>query len=51
MSPGDEIQTAAGPGIRLATPIGSLRLDVGFPIDRDPGQDLYQIHFSVGHTF
>jgi outer membrane protein assembly complex protein YaeT len=49
--PIDEIQTAAGSGIRLATPIGSLRLDVGFPIDRDPGQDSYQIHLSVGHTF
>jgi outer membrane protein assembly factor BamA len=49
--PIDEIQTAAGPGIRLVTPIGSLRLDVGFPIDRGPDQDLYQIHLSVGHTF
>jgi outer membrane protein assembly complex protein YaeT len=49
--PIDEIQTSAGPGIRLETPIGSLRLDVGFPIDRDPDQDLYRIHLAVGHTF
>jgi len=49
--PIDEIQTSAGPGIRLATPIGSLRLDVGFPIDPDPGQDSYRIHLSVGQAF
>jgi outer membrane protein assembly complex protein YaeT len=46
-----EIQTSAGPGLRLATPIGSLRLDVGFPIDRNPDQDVYRIHLSVGQFF
>jgi len=47
--PGESL--TLGAGLRLETPIGSLRLDVGFPIDRDPDQDLYRIHLAVGHTF
>jgi outer membrane protein assembly factor BamA len=39
----------AGFGIRLATPVGPLALDVARPINvRDPGADDWQLHFAVG---
>jgi outer membrane translocation and assembly module TamA len=37
-------------GLRYKTPVGPLRLDVGFPID-DPKQEGYQLHISIGQVF
>jgi outer membrane translocation and assembly module TamA len=39
-----------GTGLRYRTPVGPLRLDVGFPID-DPEQEGYQLHISIGQVF
>ncbi|MBF0152359.1 MAG: outer membrane protein assembly factor [Magnetococcales bacterium] len=42
----------AGSGIRYLTPVGPLRLDVAFPLDRRPGIDNgYQISASIGQAF
>jgi outer membrane protein insertion porin family/translocation and assembly module TamA len=49
--PLDEILYSAGPGLRLRTPVGSLRLDVGFPLNRPADASAFQVHFSVGHMF
>lgn len=38
-----------GFGLRVATPIGPLAVDMGFPIDRrDPAVEDWTLHFSVG---
>lgn len=37
-----------GPGIRLNTPMGPIRLDYGIPISQDGGG---RIHFSIGQAF
>ena len=38
-----------GFGVRLATPIGPLAIDLGFPLNpRDPAVDDLTLHFSVG---
>ncbi|MEM1023400.1 MAG: POTRA domain-containing protein [Myxococcota bacterium] len=43
------IAQGAGMGLRLATPVGPLALDVARPIaPRDEGFDSWQLHFSVG---
>jgi len=43
---------SVGTGIRYATPIGPLRLDIAFPLDRRPGIDpRFQIFFSIGQSF
>lgn len=47
----DSIRTSAGVGIRYLTPVGPLRLDVGFPLDRKPTEDHYRIHFTFGYVF
>jgi translocation and assembly module TamA len=41
----------AGPGLRYFSPIGPLRLDVGFPINRRPSDDAYQLYVSLGQAF
>lgn len=45
------LRYAAGPGIRYATPVGPLRLDIGFPLNRPSGLPSWQIHFSIGQAF
>ncbi len=45
------IRTSAGVGVRYLTPVGPLRLDVGFPLDRKPTEDHYRIHFTFGYVF
>jgi outer membrane protein insertion porin family/translocation and assembly module TamA len=49
--PVDDLEAAAGFGFSYKTPVGPLRLDVGFPFD-PPGDDrAWQVHFSIGHFF
>ncbi|HET7293801.1 MAG TPA: translocation/assembly module TamB domain-containing protein [Vicinamibacteria bacterium] len=40
-----------GAGLRWASPIGMLRLDLALPLDRRPDEDSYQLHFSLGQIF
>jgi outer membrane protein assembly factor BamA len=52
-----ELRWSLGFGGRYVSPIGPLRLDIGFPTDRqfigDTGnlEKRFQIHFSMGHAF
>ena len=48
----DNLHTGVGLGVRIATPIGPVRLDYGYPLDIDPGEPKEgRIHFRMGHTF
>lgn len=40
-----------GLGLRAGTPIGLLRLDVGFPLDRREGDEGYSLYFGFGNAF
>jgi outer membrane protein assembly complex protein YaeT len=46
-----DLRYAAGPGIRYLTPIGPIRFDIGFIIDRRSGEDLGRVDFSIGQAF
>ncbi len=48
-----DLRTDVGAGIRWISPLGPLRLEVGFPIggDRLPGEKSYEIQFTVGTLF
>jgi len=47
-----DIRYASGLGIRYKTPIGPVRLDVGYQINPQFDEDSrYQIHFSIGQAF
>lgn len=45
------LQYGVGPGLRYTTPVGPLRLDIGFPLNAPSGLPSWQIHFSVGQAF
>lgn len=47
----DDLRYAAGPGIRYNTPIGPVRLDVAFLLDRRPGESFGRVEFSLGQAF
>ena len=49
--PVDDLQFSAGFGVSYATPVGPLRLDVGFPFKPPRGDRSWQIHFSIGAYF
>lgn len=46
-----DLRWAAGPGIRLNTPIAVVRFDVGFKLNRKPGEGLYEFHLDLGQPF
>ncbi|MGH7966095.1 MAG: autotransporter assembly complex protein TamA, partial [Candidatus Binatia bacterium] len=49
--PIDDLEYATGFGVRYTTPAGPLRLDLGFPFDPPPGDQSWQVHFSIGQFF
>jgi translocation and assembly module TamA len=47
-----ELFTATGLGLRTPSPVGPLRLDLAFPLDRRPEIDpSYRVYFGFGTTF
>jgi outer membrane protein insertion porin family len=47
-SPGNFI-SGWGPGVRVTTPLGPIRLDYGIPAGKSPGEGV--MHFSIGQAF
>jgi outer membrane protein assembly complex protein YaeT len=55
----NDLRYDVGPGLRYATPIGPIRVDLGFQLNRIEGLRVngkdesrrYRFHFSVGHAF
>jgi outer membrane protein assembly complex protein YaeT len=49
--PVDDFQKGVGIGIQYVTPIGPIRLDLGFPLDRQGDDAAWQVYVSVGQAF
>lgn len=47
----DTIRHSAGIGVRYLTPIGPIRFDYGYKLDRRPGENPDRFHFTFGHVF
>lgn len=45
------VQVAVGGGVRYFSPIGPLRLDVGFPVNPRKEDDFFQFYISIGQAF
>lgn len=46
-----DLQFSSGFGVSYATPVGPIRLDIGFPFKPPRGDRSWQIHFSIGAFF
>lgn len=46
-----DIRKTAGFGLRFHTPFVLVRFDLGFKLDRKPGESLSQVFFSIGQAF
>ncbi|MDP3768376.1 MAG: outer membrane protein assembly factor BamA, partial [Dehalococcoidia bacterium] len=48
----DEFKSGAGVGVRVVTPIGPVRLDLGFPISDIAGEEKKpRLHFNISRTY
>jgi len=48
---GGAFKTGVGGGIRVKTPVGPLRLDVGHALNPIEGENRWQIYFGIGQAF
>jgi outer membrane translocation and assembly module TamA len=46
-----ELRSAVGSGIRYKSPFGPLRFDIGFKVNRQPGESLTAWFVSFGQAF
>ncbi|TAN40905.1 MAG: outer membrane protein assembly factor BamA [Nitrospirae bacterium] len=46
-----DLRYTTGLGLRYNTPVGPLRADYGYKLNREPGESRGALHFSVGHAF
>ena len=46
-----EIRTAVGFGGRYRSPVGPIRVDLGFKVRREPGEGPLELHISLGQAF
>jgi outer membrane protein assembly complex protein YaeT len=49
--PFGDLKFSAGFGLSYSTPVGPIRLDIGFPFKPPPGDRSWQLHFSIGAYF
>jgi translocation and assembly module TamA len=47
----ETMRVGAGPGLRYFSPIGPIRLDVGFPLNPRNSDDTWQLYVSIGQAF
>jgi outer membrane protein assembly complex protein YaeT len=49
--PVGNLKFGTGVAVTYTTPVGPLRLDLGFPLERPPGDASWQIYFSIGQFY
>jgi outer membrane protein insertion porin family len=49
--PVGNVKFAAGFGLSYSTPVGPVRVDIGFPFSPPRGDQAFQVHFSIGAAF
>ncbi|HSA82231.1 MAG TPA: autotransporter assembly complex family protein [Geminicoccaceae bacterium] len=47
----ETLRVGAGPGLRYFSPIGPVRLDIGFPVNARDSDDSFQLYVSIGQAF
>jgi len=49
--PAKDLVVSVGGGVRYRSPVGPLRLEYGYNVDRRPGDVAGTLHFSIGYPF
>ncbi len=49
--PFDDLRYGVGFGVRYASPVGPLGVDLGFPLQPPDGDQRWQVHVTVGRAF
>jgi len=49
--PFDNLQFGTGVGLRYLSPVGPIRIDLGFPLDRPAGDAAWQVTLGIGRSF
>ena len=49
--PFGHLRYGTGVGVRYRSPVGPLRLDLGFPLQPPRGDKSWQVHVSLGAAF
>jgi outer membrane translocation and assembly module TamA len=49
--PVDALQCGYGPAVSMATPVGPVRVDIGFPTRRPRSDSSWQLYFSIGEFY
>ena len=47
----DRLRYGVGLGFRYLSPVGPLRIDIGWPLDRKPFEDPFQYFITLGYPF
>ena len=47
----DNMREGAGLGLRLNTPVGAVRLEYAWKLDRRPGESMGRWYFTIGSAF
>ena len=45
------VHVGAGFGVRYYTAIGPIRLDIAVPLNKQPGNDAFEIYIGLGQVF
>jgi len=46
-----DLRYSAGLGLRYRTPLGPIRVDWGYKLNRRPGEKPWRFHFTIGNAF
>ena len=46
-----DLRSGAGVGLRIVTPIGPMRLDIGYKLDRKTNERRRETHLGIGAAF
>lgn len=47
----DDLRYSVGVGVRFLSPVGPIGFDLGYPLEREPGESEFRAHFAIGSAF